>query len=55
MTFAKTKGHFSFNIGLSNLIFFFAKLLLMPEVFHIILNREVNSDMSFLSQRGLFS
>ena len=55
MTFAKTKGHLQLSIGLSNLIFFFAKLYIMPEVFYIIFKKEVNSDMQFFFQRGLFS
>ena len=54
MTFAKTNGYLHLSIGLSNLNFFFSKLHIMPEVFHVIFKKEVNSDMQFFFQRGLF-
>ena len=54
MTFAKTNGYLHLSIGLSNLIFFFAKLHIMPEVFHVIFKKEVNSDMQFFSNEVYF-
>ena len=54
MTFAKTNGYLHLSIGLSNLIFFFAKLHIMPEVFHVIFKKEVNSDMQFFSKEVYF-